>query len=273
MVCSSGAAASAPGGALACFSTGKLSPVSELWMTKRSLACTIRRSPGIMSPAASWMTSPGTSCVIGTSPGAPSRRTVAWTEIMALSAAAAVPAFASWTSFKPTLSTIIMSITAPARRSPVESESAASAASRSTSGFITARHSNVERPARSSRARTFGPYSTSRASASAEVRPPARVASCAKTAAGSRAALARRSGATRIAARTARRPGPGPGPGASVTAATDARPRDRVRPSAARRCASSRPARPGRTACSSRSGCRADAPPARSSLDDRSPDT
>ncbi len=34
------------------FSTGKLSPVSDPWITKRSLASTTRTSPGIMSPAA-----------------------------------------------------------------------------------------------------------------------------------------------------------------------------------------------------------------------------
>ena len=41
------------------FSTGNDSPVSEPWMTNRSLAETIRTSAGIMSPAASFTTSPG----------------------------------------------------------------------------------------------------------------------------------------------------------------------------------------------------------------------
>ena len=41
------------------FSTGKLSPVSALCVTKRSLAETMRTSAGIMSPAASSTTSPG----------------------------------------------------------------------------------------------------------------------------------------------------------------------------------------------------------------------
>ena len=52
------------------FSTGKLSPVSEPWMTNRSLAWTMRTSPGIMSPAASWTTSPGTRCATAISCGA-----------------------------------------------------------------------------------------------------------------------------------------------------------------------------------------------------------
>jgi len=49
------------------FSTGNDSPLSEPWMTKRSLAATIRTSAGIMSPAASFTMSPGTSCAMESS--------------------------------------------------------------------------------------------------------------------------------------------------------------------------------------------------------------
>src|SRR5450432_1132799 len=83
-------------GSNACFSTGKLSPVSDPWLTNRSLAWRMRTSPGIMSPAASWTTSPGTNWPRGTSRGSPSRTTVALTEIIALSLAAALSARASW---------------------------------------------------------------------------------------------------------------------------------------------------------------------------------
>ena len=55
------------------FSTGKLSPVSELCVTNRSFAATMRTSAGIMSPAASSTTSPGTSCETAISCGLPSR--------------------------------------------------------------------------------------------------------------------------------------------------------------------------------------------------------
>ncbi len=55
------------------FSTGKLSPVSELCVTNRSFAATMRTSAGIMSPAASSTMSPGTSCETAISWGVPSR--------------------------------------------------------------------------------------------------------------------------------------------------------------------------------------------------------
>ena len=66
-----------------------------------------RREPAAR-PAISW--------------GCPSRITVAVTEIIALSFAAALSALASWTSFRPTLRTIISDITIPARKSPVAKE-------------------------------------------------------------------------------------------------------------------------------------------------------
>ena len=64
-------------------------------MRNRSLQEISRTSAGIMSPAESCTTSPGTSCPIGTSCGWPSRRTVAWTLIIARSLAAAESARAS----------------------------------------------------------------------------------------------------------------------------------------------------------------------------------
>ncbi|MNC27523.1 hypothetical protein D3C75_756950 [compost metagenome] len=51
----------------ATFSTGKDSPVSEAWPTKRSRAWMTRKSAGIMSPAASLTMSPGTSWSSGIS--------------------------------------------------------------------------------------------------------------------------------------------------------------------------------------------------------------
>ncbi len=96
-----GATASSQAFSGAYFSTGKLSPVSEPWLTNRSLAWTSRTSPGIMSPAASWTTSPGTRCATAISCGAPSRSTVAFTEIIALSLAAALSPCASWIQLQP----------------------------------------------------------------------------------------------------------------------------------------------------------------------------
>ena len=55
----------------------------------------MRTSAGIMSPAASTTMSPGTSCETAISRGLPSRITVAVTEIMAFSLAAALSALAS----------------------------------------------------------------------------------------------------------------------------------------------------------------------------------
>ena len=126
------------------FSTGKLSPVSEPWITKRSLAWTTRTSPGIMSPAASWTTSPGTRCETAISWAAPPRSTVALTEIIALSFAAALLALASWISRRPTLSAIMSSIIVAARGSPVANDTAASTASRITRGLRTARQTQRE---------------------------------------------------------------------------------------------------------------------------------
>ena len=158
------------------FSTGKLSPVSEAWVTNKSFASTMRTSPGIMSPAARLTTSPGTSCETATSIGAPSRTTVAVTEIMALSLAAALSALASWMSFRLTPRAIISDMTVPARASPVANETVANTASKRTSGLITACQSSLPIPARWSLASTLGPYSAKRSAASPAVSPSARVA-------------------------------------------------------------------------------------------------
>ena len=140
------------------FSTGKLSPVSALWVTNRSFAATMRTSAGIMSPAASSTMSPGTSCETAISWGLPSRITVAVTEIMALSLAAALSALASWMSFRPTPRAIMSDITIPARGSPVANEMLARIASRITSGLRTACQNSLPRLVRWSFAKTFGPY-------------------------------------------------------------------------------------------------------------------
>ena len=84
--------------------------------------------------------------------------TVAVTEIMALSLAAALSALASWMSFRPTPSTIMSDITMPARGSPVANEMLARIASRITSGLRTACQSSLPRLVRWSFAKTFGPY-------------------------------------------------------------------------------------------------------------------
>ena len=57
------------------FSTGIDSPVSADWVTKKSFADRIRKSAGMMLPAASTTMSPGTTSSSGTSICLPSRTT------------------------------------------------------------------------------------------------------------------------------------------------------------------------------------------------------
>ena len=122
-------------------------------------------------------------------PGAGRRgSTVAVTEIMALSLAAALSALASWMSFSPTPRTIISDIMIPARGSPVANEMLARTASRITSGLSTACQSSMARLTRWSFAKTFGPYRSSRARASRELSPSRRVENRARTASTSIAA-------------------------------------------------------------------------------------
>ena len=102
--------------------------------------------------------------------------TVAVTEIMALSLAAALSALASWMSFSPTPRAIMSDIMVPARKSPVAKETLAKTASRITSGLSTACQSSLPIPARWSLASTFGPCSASRVWASSAVNPAGRVA-------------------------------------------------------------------------------------------------
>ncbi len=161
------------------FSTGNDSPVNAPWMTNRSLAETSRTSPGIMSPAASLTTSPGTTWLTGTSVGRPSRRTVAVTLIIALSFAAAASARASCTKRRTRPRTTINIITVPARASPVAKEIVARMVSRITNGLAIACPSSRSRRNFSSCPTILGPNSASRDSASWEVRPSARVSSCA----------------------------------------------------------------------------------------------
>ena len=63
----------APDRASASFSTGMDSPVSADWVTKKSLAARMRRSAGMIEPAARTTMSPGTISAIGTSASVPSR--------------------------------------------------------------------------------------------------------------------------------------------------------------------------------------------------------
>ena len=156
------------------FSTGTLSPVSEPCTTNRSFACTMRTSPGIMSPAVSRTTSPGTSCETATSALAPPRIAVAFTEIMALSFAAAPLALASWKRRRPTLSAIIASIIVAARGSPVAKDTAARPASSTTNGLRSARPKSRSSDGGWSFARTLGPCVARRASTSAGVSPSGR---------------------------------------------------------------------------------------------------
>ena len=57
------------------FSTGKVSPVSTAWLTKKSLASRTRPSAGMRLPADRSMTSPGTISSAGTDRELPSRST------------------------------------------------------------------------------------------------------------------------------------------------------------------------------------------------------
>ena len=59
------------------FSTGKVSPVSTAWLTKKSLASSTIPSAGIRLPAESSTMSPGTTSSAGMGCGLPSRSTVA----------------------------------------------------------------------------------------------------------------------------------------------------------------------------------------------------
>ena len=106
----------------------------------------MRISAGIMSPAASWTMSPGTSWPSGTSLAAPSRTTVAVTLIMALSFAAASSARVSCTNRNTTPKTTMISITVPARGSPVKYDTEARINSRMTSGFMHAWPKSLSRP-------------------------------------------------------------------------------------------------------------------------------
>ncbi len=109
----------------ATFSTGRDSPVSEAWATNRSRAWRIRKSAGIMSPAASFTRSPGTSWSIGTSrqPLSPLslrvRRTVAVLLTIAFRASAARVERASWIKFSSVEMPTIRAITPAANRSSV----------------------------------------------------------------------------------------------------------------------------------------------------------
>ncbi len=149
------------------FSIGSDSPVRLPWLTKRSLAVSIRTSPGIMSPAANWIMSPGTRSRSGISLALPSRTTVAVTWIMAFSFAAAAPARASCQKRSPTLSATIMAITVPARASPVANETAERIVSRITSGLRMIFRSRMGQPCGFSCATSLGPVLRARNSASA----------------------------------------------------------------------------------------------------------
>ena len=79
-----------------CFSTGKVSPVSTAWLTKKSRASSTSPSAGIRLPAESKTTSPGTMSAVGTETVWPSRTTSALNAICALSFSAALWALYSW---------------------------------------------------------------------------------------------------------------------------------------------------------------------------------
>jgi hypothetical protein len=121
------------------FSTGKLSPVSEPWITNRSLAWTMRTSPGSCPrrPAGPRRRDELATAISCGAP--PSRSTVAFTEIMALSLAAALSALASWNQLQADAQDDHGHHHDPGPGSPVANEIVASTASRITSGLSMAR--------------------------------------------------------------------------------------------------------------------------------------
>lgn len=93
------------------FSIGSDSPVSDDWLTKRSLVSMTRTSAGIMSPAASVTMSPGTSSSIGSSSiSRPARFTEQVFFTIFLSASLDRLARQSWQKRMMTLSRIIVAM-------------------------------------------------------------------------------------------------------------------------------------------------------------------
>ena len=93
------------------FSIGSDSPVSDDWLTKRSLVSMTRTSAGIMSPAASVTMSPGTSSSIGSSSTSrPARFTEQVFFTIFLSASLDRLARQSWQKRMMTLSRIIVAM-------------------------------------------------------------------------------------------------------------------------------------------------------------------
>ena len=78
------------------FSTGKVSPVSTAWLTKKSLASSTTPSAGIRLPAFSSTMSPRTTRYEGRFLGCPSRRTSEWMVMRERSFSIALPAMYSW---------------------------------------------------------------------------------------------------------------------------------------------------------------------------------
>ena len=104
------------------FSIGSLSPVSDDWLTKRSLVSTMRTSAGIMSPAASRITSPTTSSEMGRSRLSPSRKTAMVVLTIACKRSAALPERTSCTN----RSVPLMKTMMPTMRTAVRSRSSGS---------------------------------------------------------------------------------------------------------------------------------------------------
>ena len=153
-------------------STGKASPVSSAWLTKKSCASRTCASAGTRSPADSNTTSPGTSCSAGISARAPSRSTLTFSATCCDSCSAAWPARYSCTKSSTTLSSTITAITAALVASPVAAEIAQATSSTITSG-LPKRARNCSATLRRCGFSTLGPKRASRAAASLPVRPAA----------------------------------------------------------------------------------------------------
>jgi hypothetical protein len=117
------------------FSTGIDSPVSALWLTKKSLVEIKRRSAGTRDPASSTTMSPGTTWASGISVSFPSRTAFTVVRTIAWSFSTARPERSSCTKESTVLMTIMPATTKPERRSPMMKDTPAMTRSWMTSGL------------------------------------------------------------------------------------------------------------------------------------------
>jgi len=139
------------------FATGKVSPVSTAWLTKKSFASSTTPSAGIRLPAESSTTSPGTTCDDRRVRRAPPRSSVELMVICERSFSMALPAMTSWVKPSMVLPNTITSTTVASTHSAAISEITEAAIRIRTSGllnWLTKSPSAVERFATS---RVLGP--------------------------------------------------------------------------------------------------------------------